>query len=210
MQAQTGSTRRGAESRQYRGTRRLGRHDTARCAAPEWHDAGRHGHRNRLFWLVSSCTPPGDAGGNRQNLVWRYWLGASALGIASLVTAGVVAGRSVQETAPMRHGVILPWLAIYLGGVLLPAFYRRSGPTPNGVERDLRGRRSRQPRPGRPARRRAWSLSRDGAGTRCAAPRPGSDSGVVADGLRTRLPRLSERAPVRGRRRAGRLSAGER
>jgi hypothetical protein len=65
---------------------------------------------------------PGTPRAIRQKPVWTYWLGASALGIATNVgagsrrTAGVAVRTAVQETAPIQYGVTLPWLAICAGG----------------------------------------------------------------------------------------------
>ena len=103
-----------------------------------------------LFWLaltagVAAYLAPGTPPALGQNAVWRYWLVASVLGIvvnvaaALLVTAGVVSGDPVKETAPMELGVILPWLLIYAGGYLLPAGYRRGSAALNTTERGIYG-----------------------------------------------------------------------
>lgn len=103
-----------------------------------------------LFWLVLTVgvvvyVKPGTPAALSQNIVWQYWLVASVVGIAVnivaalLVTTGVASGEPIEETAPMQFGVILPWLAIYAGGYLLPAVYRRSSPALNSVERGIYG-----------------------------------------------------------------------
>ena len=103
-----------------------------------------------LFWLVLTGAVVAYAGPAtpqviRRNLVWKYWLGASAVGIvinagaALLVIGGVFNGTPIQETVPMQYGVMLPWLAIYAGGYLLPALYRRSSPALNTAERVIYG-----------------------------------------------------------------------
>lgn len=56
---------------------------------------------------------------------------------ALLVTTGVASGEPIQETVPMKFGVMLPWLAIYAGGYLLPAIYRRNSPALNSTERGI-------------------------------------------------------------------------
>ena len=103
-----------------------------------------------LFWLVLTgavvaYASPATPQVIRQNLVWKYWLGASVVGIlinvgaALLVTIGVFDGTPVRETLPMQYGVMLPWLAIYAGGYLLPALYQRSSPALNAAERTIYG-----------------------------------------------------------------------
>lgn len=101
-----------------------------------------------LFWLVLTVgvvmyAKPGTPAALRKNIVWKYWLGASVVGIvinivaALLVTTGVSGGDPIQETVPMQFGVMLPWLAIYAGGYLLPAIYRRNSPALNSIERGI-------------------------------------------------------------------------
>lgn len=101
-----------------------------------------------LFWLVLTVgivayVKPGTPVALSQNPVWKYWLGASVVGIAIniaaalLVTTGVVSGDPIRETIPMQFGVMLPWLAIYAGGYLLPAVYRRNSPALNSIERGI-------------------------------------------------------------------------
>lgn len=103
-----------------------------------------------LFWLaltagVVAYVAPGTPSSLSQNVVWRYWLVASVLGIvinivaALIITAGPVDGTPIKETAPMKFGVILPWLLIYAGGYLLPAGYRRDSVALNSTERGLYG-----------------------------------------------------------------------
>ncbi len=101
-----------------------------------------------LFWLaltasvvayVGPTTPPSLS----RNVVWRYWLVASVVGVlinivaALLVTAGVASGEPIEETAPMEFGVVLPWLVIYAGGYLLPAVYKRGRRGLNSRERQI-------------------------------------------------------------------------
>lgn len=103
-----------------------------------------------LFWLaltagvvayVAPTTPPSLS----RNVVWRYWLVASVIGIlinvlaALLVTTGVASGEPIEETAPMEFGVVLPWLVIYAGGYLLPAVYKRDRRGLNRLERRIYG-----------------------------------------------------------------------
>lgn len=103
-----------------------------------------------LFWLaltagvvayVAPTTPPSLS----RNVVWRYWLVASVVGVlinivaALLVTAGVASGEPIEETAPMEFGVVLPWLVIYAGGYLLPAVYKRGRRGLNSRERQIYG-----------------------------------------------------------------------
>ena len=103
-----------------------------------------------LFWLaltaaVVAYVAPTTPSSLSRNVVWRYWLVASVIGVlinivaALLVTVGVASGEPVEETAPMEFGVILPWLVIYAGGYLLPAVYKRGRGGLNSRERQIYG-----------------------------------------------------------------------
>ncbi|ESS06649.1 MAG: hypothetical protein A07HB70_01370 [uncultured archaeon A07HB70] len=141
---------------------------------------------------------PGTPRAIRQKPVWTYWLGASALGIATNVgagsrrTAGVAVRTAVQETAPIQYGVTLPWLAICAGGSSCQRSIGAAVPRSTVSNAGFRGGRSYQPRPGR----RAWCLPRDGAGTRSTESRPGSDAPVSwLTGSSPGLPHCSVREP---------------
>ena len=135
------------ESHQRRVIDRVDRDDSNRRRSPEC----RLDHTVlgiSLFWLVLTVgivayVKPGTPVALSQNPVWKYWLGASVVGIAIniaaalLVTTGVVSGDPIRETIPMQFGVMLPWLAIYAGGYLLPAVYRRNSPALNSIERGI-------------------------------------------------------------------------
>lgn len=103
-----------------------------------------------LFWLgltvgVVAYVAPATPASLTENVVWRYWLWASLLGIginvaaALAVTTGIAGGEPIEETVPMEYGVVLPWLGIYAVGYLLPAGYDRASRALNSAERIIYG-----------------------------------------------------------------------
>lgn len=71
------------------------------------------------FWLALTAgavasVRPGVPSALSRNVVWRYWLVASVLGVvvniaaALIVTTGNAGGEPLKETASMELGVVLP------------------------------------------------------------------------------------------------------
>lgn len=77
--------------------------------------------------------------------IWKIWLVLSVIGCLTNIVAGVLlemnlfVDQSIEpiETAPMRYGVILPWIIIYAIGYLFTAFYKLDNGSLSKKERAL-------------------------------------------------------------------------